>query len=49
MNSSERQIPIVVKMQDEFIKDLENVKSLNVQGKNDMVPLSEVVFEWVIH
>lgn len=48
LNSSERQIPIVVKMEDNFIKDLDNVKSLFVQGKNDMVPLSEVVsFEWV--
>lgn len=48
MNSSERQIPIVVKMNDEFIKDLDNIKSLSVQGKNDMIPLSEVVdFEWV--
>lgn len=48
MNSSERQIPIVVKMRDEFIKDLDNIKSLSVQGKNDMIPLSEIVeFEWV--
>lgn len=48
MNSSERQIPIVVKMNDEFIRDLDNIKSLSVQGKNDMIPLSEIVeFEWV--
>lgn len=43
LNTSSRQIPIVVKMEESFKEDIENLLSLEIEGKNGMVPLSEVV------
>ncbi len=43
LNTSSRQIPIVVKMNDIFKEDLENLLALEIESKNGMIPLAEVV------
>lgn len=42
MNSSARQIPIVVKVNPSITKDINYLKSLEVQGRDSMIALSEI-------